>query len=178
MTLDTHQHFRSAARRVGRPWRGEIRECEVLDLYWVEGKRPPTMNRLLRSAGAGGRARYGIVAETARLRGWAEGVCRGLGPVAMVGVARVVAWPMHRDGRSPQDAGACLPSVKAVVDGCVDAGVLTGDGPDAVVSVTLRAPVVVGVDGLRVRIVELPGSRWEHEEWDDDVYESLGQDRT
>ena len=64
----------------------------------------------------------------------------------------VTATPHHRDRRSPQDAGACLPAVKAVLDGIVDGGFLPDDGPQWVAGILLRAPVIDGWDGLEMEV--------------------------
>lgn len=50
----------------------------------------------------------------------------------------IVATPVQK-GRLP-DAGNCYPSVKAAIDGLVDAGLLPDDSPPYVHAVTLRAP--------------------------------------
>jgi hypothetical protein len=76
------------------------------------------------------------------------------------------AWPSYRqvriealchqqDRRWTADVGACMPAVKACVDGFVDAGVLADDGPDIVTELRFLAPVVDGWDGLEVRLIEV-----------------------
>jgi hypothetical protein len=42
------------------------------------------------------------------------------------------------------DTGACYGSVKAAIDGLVDARVLPGDGPEVVLSITMLAPRKAG----------------------------------
>lgn len=54
----------------------------------------------------------------------------------------VEARPQYRTARSLPDTAACVGSVKAAVDGLVDAGVLPDDGPGLVRRVTFEAPVV------------------------------------
>jgi hypothetical protein len=50
--------------------------------------------------------------------------------------------------RSPiQDTGNAYGAAKAAIDGLVDAGVLPGDGPDVIRSLTLLAPEKIGKDG-------------------------------
>lgn len=66
----------------------------------------------------------------------------------------VTAWPLVRDRRGWQDVGGCYPTVKAVIDGLVDAHVLDGDGPDVVRAITLTAPVVGDLDGLAITLSE------------------------
>jgi len=56
-----------------------------------------------------------------------------------------------------QDAGNCLPTVKACVDALVDVGVLDGDGPDHVTALTLLAPRRIegtGADYVTIELVE------------------------
>lgn len=52
-----------------------------------------------------------------------------------------------------QDPGNCLPSLKAAVDGIVDAGVLIDDSPAYVAGLMILAPQR-GPDGLTVTIEE------------------------
>lgn len=54
----------------------------------------------------------------------------------------VEARPEYRNARSLPDTAACVGSVKAAIDGLVDAGVLTDDGPELVRRVTFEAPRV------------------------------------
>jgi hypothetical protein len=60
--------------------------------------------------------------------------------------------PLHKNGRSPQDTGACFPAAKAAIDGLVDAGVVEDDTAKQVVQIDFHAPLVDGVDGLRLMI--------------------------
>ena len=53
-----------------------------------------------------------------------------------------------------QDADACHPTVKALIDGLVDAGVLKDDSPDIVLSVKYVAPVKASVDHVILRLIE------------------------
>ena len=69
--------------------------------------------------------------------------------------ARFVAIPLHATAASPQDAGNCLPAVKAMIDGLVQAQILEDDGPAFVTSIELRAPIVCGEDGLELVVEEL-----------------------
>lgn len=70
--------------------------------------------------------------------------------------AAITAVPLHADRRSPQDVAACSPSVKAAVDGLVDAGVLDDDTADHLHSITFLQPRICGVDGLELVIDEVP----------------------
>lgn len=63
---------------------------------------------------------------------------------------RVAVVPLHKNGRSPQDTGACFPAAKAAIDGLVDAGVIEDDTPDKLLQIDFHAPLVDGVDGLRI----------------------------
>lgn len=54
----------------------------------------------------------------------------------------VEARPQYRTARSLPDTAACVGSVKAAIDGLVDAGVLPDDGPELVRRVIFEAPVV------------------------------------
>lgn len=55
---------------------------------------------------------------------------------------QVHAHPFYRTARSLPDTAACVGSVKAAIDGLVDAGVIPEDGPTVVRTVTFHAPVV------------------------------------
>lgn len=70
------------------------------------------------------------------------------------GPVSVTAQPYCRDNRRA-DAGACFDVVKAVVDGCVDAGVIPDDGPKYVVRYVLEAPLTMGEDRLVVTLSEV-----------------------
>jgi crossover junction endodeoxyribonuclease RusA len=55
----------------------------------------------------------------------------------------VTAWAEYPSRRSLPDADAIAPSVKPVIDGLVDAGVIPDDGPVYVHRVSYQAPRVV-----------------------------------
>ncbi len=62
----------------------------------------------------------------------------------------------HRKNKSGMaDTGGHFPVVKACIDGLVDAGVLSGDGPDIVRRLTFEAPVVSGESKAEIIIVEV-----------------------
>jgi hypothetical protein len=63
---------------------------------------------------------------------------------------RVSVVPLHKNGRSPQDTAACFPAAKAAIDGLVDAGIIEDDTPDILTRIDFHAPLVDGVDGLRI----------------------------
>jgi hypothetical protein len=62
----------------------------------------------------------------------------------------VEAMPISTRRSGRQDVGACMPAVKAIIDGLVDAEVLPGDGADVVTSLTFYAPAPGDVDAVRV----------------------------
>lgn len=66
----------------------------------------------------------------------------------------ITAQPYQQRNRL-QDAGSCLPSLKAAVDGIVDAGVLPDDSPAYVAGLMILAPMR-GPDGLTVTVEEVP----------------------
>ena len=68
--------------------------------------------------------------------------------------AVITAVPRHKNGRSPQDTGACYPALKAAIDGLCDYGVLAGDGPAHVRTIVLTAPVRGPYDGLDIHLSE------------------------
>ena len=113
--------------------------------------RPPTANKHLRSHP------LATAAATKKWKYHAGGLWRGVleeGGRALKFPVVVVATPLHADRRSPQDAGACLPAVKAVVDGLVGVGGLPDDGPAYVSEIRFKAPVVCGEDGLLMEVYE------------------------
>jgi crossover junction endodeoxyribonuclease RusA len=57
------------------------------------------------------------------------------------------------------DAGAHLPSAKAVLDGIVDAGILMDDDPRYVGAIILHAPVRAKRDAMIVRLVPVTPMR-------------------
>lgn len=113
----------------------------------VEGRRPMTANWAARAHRSAVRMSTRWWRAAGRDAWTSSGYGRQLAPVA------VVAVPLHATMASPQDVGACLPAVKAVIDGIVDAGGLDDDHAEIVRSITLRAPERnVGVDGLRLSV--------------------------
>lgn len=67
-----------------------------------------------------------------------------------------VYFTPHRINRkSMADTGGHFPVIKAIIDGLVDAGVLSGDGPDIVRRLIFEAPKVSGESKAQVKIVEL-----------------------
>ncbi len=69
----------------------------------------------------------------------------------------ISAVPLAKDRRGIQDVGACLPMVKAAVDGIVDAGIIPDDDPRYVRALTFYpTEVTSGRSGLRLIITEAP----------------------
>lgn len=110
----------------------------------VVGRRPTTLNQERKTNNWGARA-----TDT---RWWREQfrLCAEQADIPLHDKLYVSVYPLHKNGRSPQDVGACFPAVKAGIDGLVDAGVLEDDTPDMLVRIDFHAPVIDGVDGLRL----------------------------
>jgi hypothetical protein len=68
---------------------------------------------------------------------------------------KVAAIPLAKDRRGIQDVAACLPAVKAAVDGLVDAQVIVDDDPTHLVSLAFYGTQVTGNGGLRLVITEV-----------------------
>ena len=68
---------------------------------------------------------------------------------------RVDATPLIRDRQAIPDVGACYPTVKAAIDGFVDAGVIVDDDPFHVPTISFHAPQLAPREGLRIQITEV-----------------------
>ena len=64
----------------------------------------------------------------------------------------VEATPLKASRRSMPDVAACYPSVKAAIDGLVDANIILDDNPAHVVRITFNSPEVGSKNGLRLQI--------------------------
>jgi hypothetical protein len=64
----------------------------------------------------------------------------------------VVAEPHLRNSRSIPDVGACFPTVKAAIDGIVDAGVIVDDTAKHLTALVFLPPKVSGFDGLTIHV--------------------------
>lgn len=62
---------------------------------------------------------------------------------------KVDVWSFYKDRRLP-DTAACVPALKAVIDGAVDAGLLKHDGPEIVRHVAFWAPRTQGDETVMV----------------------------
>jgi hypothetical protein len=112
--------------------------------------RPWTLNDE-RSGGKRGKGgRYGRAELT---REWREYFCQAahVEHVRPLRHIDVEVLQLCRDRRLP-DVGACLPAVKAAIDGLVDAGVIPDDGPKFVHSLLFTPPRTVGYDALSLRV--------------------------
>lgn len=77
-------------------------------------------------------------------------------PIPRMECVRVVATPIRQKGRSGrQDVGACMPAVKAAIDGLIDAGMCADDGPEHVVELVFRPPKDGKFHGLELVIEEV-----------------------
>jgi crossover junction endodeoxyribonuclease RusA len=65
---------------------------------------------------------------------------------------KVEVYPTYEKGRLP-DTGACMPSVKAMLDGAVDAGLLLDDTPDIVTYLGFHRPVIDKERGDGVMVI-------------------------
>ena len=110
----------------------------------VHGRRPTTLNQERKTNNWGARA-----TDTKWWRAQYAELAADIPPMKRIHISVI---PLHKNGRSPQDVGACFPAAKAGIDGLVDAGVIPDDTPDIVVRVDFYAPVVCGEDGLRIEI--------------------------
>lgn len=111
------------------------------------GERPLTVNRVARMH----RQQWATHTRHTRER-WA--LLATVERLPRIGRCEITATPLHVNRRSPQDAGACAPEVKAAIDGLVDAGVLTDDNATHVAAIRFEHPDICGRDGLRLDIHE------------------------
>lgn len=123
-----------------------LRPKQSIEIILTTLGRPPTLNRVVRMNSIGQRSKITREWRDAATELWSYHDVEIIPPV------EVIATPLHRNRLSPQDAGACLPAVKATIDGAVDAGLLADDDYRYVRSVILEAPEFSTVDGLRVRL--------------------------
>lgn len=112
--------------------------------------RPWTLNSERSGGKRGTGGRYGTASLT---REWRQEFCllaksQRMRPLRWVNIE---VAQLCRDHRIP-DVGACLPAVKAAIDGLVDAGVIPDDGPKYVHSLLFTAPTTVGYDALSLRV--------------------------
>lgn len=66
----------------------------------------------------------------------------------------VVAQPLSKTRRWRPDVAACYPTVKAAIDGLVDAGVIVDDDDQHLIAVTFLPVRYGSIDGLTLTVVE------------------------
>lgn len=115
----------------------------------ITDKPPMTANTGMRSEMARAMKRH-----VAEWRKWSKAEAEDRGWAPIPGPVSVTVGHLRKDRRLP-DVGAAYFVAKAMLDGLVDAGVLPGDGPDIVRSLTFTAPEVTGWHGVRLTIHEL-----------------------
>jgi len=92
-----------------------------------------------------------LVKETRETWGW---LARAQRIPSLDGI-RVSATPLIRNHQAVADVAACYPTVKAAIDGFVDAGIITDDDPFHVPTITFHAPTLARTEGLRIQITEV-----------------------
>lgn len=109
--------------------------CECADLHTVELTKRGKILTVNAERAANRWVRAEFVKEW-RTDFWALAMSGKMQPMRWMSV---VAVPMQKRGRL-QDVGACLPAVKAAVDGLVDAGVVPDDDARYVRAITFHPP--------------------------------------
>lgn len=74
--------------------------------------------------------------------------------IPALGRITIDVMPHSKDRRWRPDVAACYPTVKAAVDGLVDAGVIPDDTDDHLVAITFHPVRVSGRNGLHLHITE------------------------
>ena len=122
-------------------------DTEFYEDIRIVGRRPLTANAVMRQQRAPVRVATRWWRQEAA-EAWTRKDNRPVEPPVIV-----TGQPLHATKASPQDAGACLPAVKAALDGIVDAGGLPDDTPEYVAGLLLLAPIRdCGFDGLIIRV--------------------------
>lgn len=123
-------------------------EGRTWELRATGGERPLNLNKLA------GMNRFDWARHTKSTRALWCGLAREarIPPLRRIGIEVV---PLHVDGRSPQDPGACAPEEKAARDGLVDAHVIPDDNGTYVAYVKFLPPEVCGSNGMALRITEV-----------------------
>lgn len=109
----------------------------------INGVRPRTLNKE-RAGNRFERAKF--TAETRQLFAF---LLKAKQVPKLTGASITVS--MWQKGRM-QDTGACMPYMKAAVDGMVDAGMFIDDTGDHVVSLTFRAPIRAKYDKMLIEV--------------------------
>ena len=96
--------------------------------------------------------RSAVVKQWREAFGWLA-LAHGLPTNGSVRAAHIEAVPLIK-GAARQDVAACLPVVKAAIDGLVDAGVWRDDSPQFIKSVRFWPQQKAKASGLRIIISE------------------------
>ena len=96
-------------------------------------------------------------ARAKKVKEWREAACVAAKArrIPKMKAIEVKFTPHREDKRGLADVGGHFPVVKAMIDGLVDAGILTGDGPDTVRRLIYEAPVISGESKATIEITEL-----------------------
>jgi hypothetical protein len=96
-------------------------------------------------------------ARAKKVKEWREAACVAAKArrIPKMKAIEVKFTPHREDKRGLADVGGHFPVVKAMIDGLVDAGILTGDGPDTVRRLIFEAPVISGESKATIEITEL-----------------------
>lgn len=127
---------------------GVVRESPSV-LVAHRAKLPLGLNAAKKSKGI-----WLIQKELADWKEWAKDEAEGM--AAMTPPVVVTVEHLRKNAASMPDTGAPILAVKAVIDGLVEAGILPDDGPEFVVELLFLAPIIVGWQGLRVTLAEVP----------------------
>lgn len=112
--------------------------------FEISGVRPRTLNKE-RSGNRFERAKF--TAETRQLFGL---LLKNEQVPKLTGAS--VSVKLWQKGRL-QDTGACMPYVKAAIDGMVDAGMFIDDTGDHVVSINFYAPERAKYDKIVIKVI-------------------------
>lgn len=92
-----------------------------------------------------------------KVKAWREATCVAAKArkIPKMKAIEVRFIPHRPNRRALADTGGHFPVAKAMIDGLVDAGILTGDGPDTVRRLIFEAPVIDGESKATLEITEL-----------------------
>lgn len=110
--------------------------------------RPPTMNRARNNS-------FWTQAATAKEWRHTFNVLARAGHLPRLDQVTVIVDHDVHGGRLP-DIGACMPAVKAAVDGIVDAHVIPDDDPAHLIGLYLRPPKRATVNALTLTVINGP----------------------
>lgn len=118
------------------------------------GARPWLLNAERAGGQRGVGGRYGRSALSREWRGAYARLCE-VHHVPALEWFTVEAYPICVDRRRP-DVGNIYPTVKAAIDGIVDAGIVPDDTDTYLHALTFRPALILGYAGLRLRIAGEP----------------------